>query len=1383
MTTWTREPSFGNITKLTGRLVTVVSNSGFTPLLNANDTLTIEAPSINFSTYPELSGTNGRINFLKSDGTTTMAVETENNQLNMNNHKIVLLANAVAGADAVPLSQVNSLIASAVGGVSGYAISRGGASATCETTGAININTITGQATIINVNSVPKATFNGTALTMAMPIAMTNNKITGLTTATNNDEAVNKGQMDVAISGAIGGVTTYSIARGGGSVTAETTGQITLSPPVGQATIMTVAGVTKATLNTSNLTMAVPIAMGNNKISGLTTATNNDEGTNLGQVNTAIATAVANSYQITRASGSVSVGTSGEIINTALSGQFVDTFVGTTRYIRTNAINGTGFSTGIKVPSMSFTNQPIYTGGPFLGSFMDITGGVNNTIAGGDNFKTLLMDFATTAVKGKVSGGIPFVIYDYLGTTTKMNYDESNDKLNVYAVNGMAMNNKKITGLATGTANDEGVNVGQMNSAISAYTPYQITRASAYVNCETGGDISYYVPGGLNKHKFYVQGTVSPVLQIEATSDLAVTTSHAQTSFNLWPNVFSRGGQANTSISYSAGTLITDKSTTDKITLQGNTIIQPTTTNGNLLNVKNVAGTNMLIITTAQVLALLPINMNFVNKITGLLTGTANEDAVNVLQMNVAITSAISAIVSHNPWEIVRGTTSLSIGVGGDLTLSMPLNTASFNIPDPSNIGYMMSNWTTQSGVSYATNRCRTRVQHPTTSSPYLQTWFNTALTQPEILSSTDLNIGVSGATDHIHFRHGPAQDLTMVIAPNYIDSYVSQGQRVYTPAGVLKYTLSTNGTQLVVEIPSDSYQVHASTLIKPLANSTSAFSVKDATGGALLDVDTTNGVLNMNTHKITGVLAGATATTDACNVAQMESYVASVGAHNPYELIRSGTTSYVRVNVNDVITNTVTGGSIRNYYNGLPISVIASAGSEVYTNDTAFKWRKGSSTGNEMYKISAVSTSQTRIDIANDNLLQYGKTTIRPYATNGDILTIATVDGNVVGYFTGNDINSTSRFFSPNNNQIKYCADPTYTQDVATKNYVDTMIGGVIENLVRNPTMSVNQRATGSVSNGTPVDGWNTSFVNPYATIVQEEISDLPGFRWCVKSTTTAASPSRLHIYSSNEGTMTRDLQLGSLSTPIPTTLTISAWVKSSITNHKFCFAVLYGNYECPSSTVIGVADTWVRVSATFPAPPSAAGMPTTGTGNSINWEINPSVPASEGGTNQVWKNTGTGRAFGLSDGTTNMMNIAGTNTFRYTGVQVDIGNVMRPFRHIAHDENLLRCQRYYYRITSNSTTYLLGSAGQYNGAYQILIIPFKTHMRVAPLFSVSSATCMSQFYGPSGAISVSVGVFTDFPLSRECAPVVLGIYTGNNGGYVYFNVVGAYIAFDADL
>ena len=458
MTTWTRESSFGNTTRLTGRLVTIVSNSGFTPLLNANDTLTIEAPSINLSTYPDLSGTNGTINFLKSNGSTTMAVETENNLLNMNNHKITNLLTGTAGTDAVNLTQMNTAISAGVGGTT-YYISRGGGSATAETTGQMTINVPTDQATIMNVNSVPKATFNGTALTMAMPIAMGANKITGLTAGTVVGDGIEYAQMNTAIGTAVfpyllsatAGTTyatqasvataiaqvhqPYEITRSGGSATADISGQITLSPPVGQATVMTVAGVPKATFNGTALTMAMPIAMGNNKITGTVAGTVAGDGIEYAQMNTAIGTAVS-PYLL-------------------------------------SATAGTTYATQASVATaIAQVHQPynIIRGGG--SAIAEISGQITLSPPVG---QATIMTVA----------GVPKATFNGTALTMAM---------------PIAMGSNKITGLTTATNNDEATNKGQVDSAIATalggLTTYSISRGGGSATAEVTGQMTINVPIG-----------------------------------------------------------------------------------------------------------------------------------------------------------------------------------------------------------------------------------------------------------------------------------------------------------------------------------------------------------------------------------------------------------------------------------------------------------------------------------------------------------------------------------------------------------------------------------------------------------------------------------------------------------------------------------------------------------------------------------------------------------------------------------------------------------------------------------------------------------------------------------------------------------------------
>jgi hypothetical protein len=243
--------------------------------------------------------------------------------------------------------------------------------------------------------------------------------------------------------------------------------------------------------------------------------------------------------------------------------------------------------------------------------------------------------------------------------------------------------------------------------------------------------------------------------------------------------------------------------------------------------------------------------------------------------------------------------------------------------------------------------------------------------------------------------------------------------------------------------------------------------------------------------------------------------------------------------------------------------------------------------------------------------------------------------------------------------------------------------------------------------------------------------------------------------------------------------------WVKSSIASHKFCVSILINGWEVPSAmTCSATTNTWTRVSCYIPPSPSGIYAPT-GNVASIYVCVNPSCPGGTtyGGTNQVWKDTlgFTVRASGLSDGTTNMMNVSGTQTFRFTGIQMDIGNTAMPPCNLNYLDELLYCQRYYNRITAKTARHIIGMATPHDSTYSFCTLNIQVKMRIVPVLDYSAINCITiagRFSG-GGTSNTALGV-TDY------GDIVIMLYTvmvGSGEGYWFINSIGAWIALNSEL
>ena len=129
---------------------------------------------------------------------------------------------------------------------------------------------------------------------------------------------------------------------------------------------------------------------------------------------------------------------------------------------------------------------------------------------------------------------------------------------------------------------------------------------------------------------------------------------------------------------------------------------------------------------------------------------------------------------------------------------------------------------------------------------------------------------------------------------------------------------------------------------------------------------------------------------------------------------------------------------------------------------------------------------------------------------------------------------------------------------------------------------------------------------------------------------------------------------------------------------------------------------------------------------------------------------------------------------TFDVTGFQLEVGQVATPFKHESFGDNLLRCQRYFYKYISNNIYGPLGANGMqintnstagsmYQGQHPIM-------MRTAPTMAYGGTWTAEVATGSAAfALTGSLRVSNLFWQSQEPIPT-----SGANDGYgamVYAN------------
>ena len=205
--------------------------------------------------------------------------------------------------------------------------------------------------------------------------------------------------------------------------------------------------------------------------------------------------------------------------------------------------------------------------------------------------------------------------------------------------------------------------------------------------------------------------------------------------------------------------------------------------------------------------------------------------------------------------------------------------------------------------------------------------------------------------------------------------------------------------------------------------------------------------------------------------------------------------------------------------------------------------------------------------------------------------------------------------------------------------------------------------------------------------TVTVQRITDGPaGLPFSSQVTVTnAKSPSssnEFHLYQSIEGVNVTDL---AFNTPSAKTLTLSFWVKSSLTGSPS------GHLRTQSGTTgagatyrsyvftytINVANTWEQKTITIP------GDTNTTSGFAVNRDTRQAMSVLfDLGSGSSWQTStiNSWQAGNFLRSNTGLSLIGSLNaTWQVTGVQLEVGTAATPFEHRSYGAELALCQRYY--------------------------------------------------------------------------------------------------------
>jgi hypothetical protein len=288
---------------------------------------------------------------------------------------------------------------------------------------------------------------------------------------------------------------------------------------------------------------------------------------------------------------------------------------------------------------------------------------------------------------------------------------------------------------------------------------------------------------------------------------------------------------------------------------------------------------------------------------------------------------------------------------------------------------------------------------------------------------------------------------------------------------------------------------------------------------------------------------------------------------------------------------------------------------------------------------------------------------------------------------------------------------------------------------------MVIDQRNNGSVVTTAtgyqyPVDRWRSYDAITTGGWSVQRVADAPvgftsSFRLTVTTAQTSFTSGELGVLCEQpiEGNNVSDLSFGTSSAK---TITISFWVKSSITG-TFAFTVFNNNGASidrtyPTTYAISSANTWEY--KTIQIPGDTTGTWQTGTGLGMYVAFEGYGASDQFGTANTWN---AGAKF-LAPGIVNLFATNGA-TWQVTGVQLEAGSTATPFERRSYGQELQLCQRYFENINafyrgSGSTSIATG--------FSWLTIPFKQPKRNTSYTLYSSSSVNGSYTSRTNTIQI---------------------------------------------
>ena len=292
--------------------------------------------------------------------------------------------------------------------------------------------------------------------------------------------------------------------------------------------------------------------------------------------------------------------------------------------------------------------------------------------------------------------------------------------------------------------------------------------------------------------------------------------------------------------------------------------------------------------------------------------------------------------------------------------------------------------------------------------------------------------------------------------------------------------------------------------------------------------------------------------------------------------------------------------------------------------------------------------------------------------------------------------------------------------------------------NYIINGDMSIWQRATSAtaVSDGSysACDRWHFPFYSTSGAMTTERetlsVADqaTTGMYYCnlLKCTTADTSVAADSIIQMRQTIEAQNCQPFNYGTSDAKTLTLSFYAKA---NASKTYGVSLWKRDSTAYywfQDISVTTSWQRFEIVISPTAGSTSLITSSNGaiaNDNGEGLEVSFVLASGSNYQATAYTWTSNQ---DFNTSNLDNFLSStdNTFRVTGVQLEVGDQATDFEHLPHDVQLQRCQRYFTKFGGDNAYSPFGSGMWKTGTVASLILTFPTKMNHEPTMTIANAT-----------------------------------------------------------